>query len=151
MCAYLMLVHEEMFAVQEHLASVYLFLLLHSPCPHCTQVDHIVQDQCDVGLVVGTYGVFLHWASKLRCHQSCGPPSSCERTAVPPATDTRSFSKVTVLDLNAGCDFVSLDEKFLVFQSTGKVKVKFTSEKAMKAHRSSSTLPSTSVLDVGGW
>jgi hypothetical protein len=95
-----MLVHKDMFEVQEHLASVYLFLWQHSPYPHYTEVDHTVQDQCDVGLGVGTDGVFLHWASKLRCHQGCGPPSSCERAAVPPAKDkTRSFSKVMVLDL----------------------------------------------------
>jgi hypothetical protein len=127
-----------MFAVQEHLASVYLLLQQHSPCPHYTQVGHTVQDQCDAGLGVGTDDVFLHWASKLRCHQSCGPPSSCERTAVPPATDTtRSFSKVAVLDLNTGHDAVSVEEKSLIFQSTGKVKVKFTLEQATKSHRRS--------------
>ena len=103
-----------MFTIQEHLASVdYLFLQQHSPCPHYTHVGHIVQDQCDAGLGVGTDGVFLHWASKLRCHQSCGPPSSCERTSVPPATHTtRSSSKVTVLDLYTGRDAVNVGEIF---------------------------------------
>ena len=109
--------------VPEHLAFVYLFLQQHTPCPHYTQVDHTVQDQCDAGLAVGTDGVFLHWASKLRCHQSCGPPSSCERTAVPPATDTRSFYKVTVLDLNSGCDVVSLDDEILDISKNRKGKV----------------------------
>jgi hypothetical protein len=94
-----MLVHKDMFEVQEHLISVYLFQQ-HSLCPHYTVAGHTVQDQCDVGLGVGTDGVFLHWASKLRCHQNCGPPSSCSRTAVPPATERRrSVSKVMVLDL----------------------------------------------------
>jgi len=114
-----------MFTVQEHLASVYLFLQQHSPCPHYTHFGHTVQDQCDAGLGVGTDGVFLHWASKLGCHQSCGPPPSCERTAVPPATDTtRSFSKVTVLDLYTGRDAVNGREIFDISKDRkGKGKV----------------------------
>jgi len=137
LCTYLIFAHKGMFTAQENLASVYLFLQQHSPCPQYTLVDHTVQDQCDVGLGVGTDGVFLHWVSKLQCHQSCGPPSTCERTAVPPATDTtRSFSKVTVLALNTGCDAVTGWEIFDISKDR-KGKGKVHPRTGQKAHRSS--------------
>jgi hypothetical protein len=97
--AYFMLVCKNTLEVQVHLVSVDLFQQ-HSPCPLYTVVGHTVQDRCVVGLGVDTNSVFLHWASKLRCHQNCVPPSICARIVVPPATERRrSVSEITVSDL----------------------------------------------------